>query len=584
MLPTDSLDVPCFECLIRKLVSWHFCNPLTCPMLDEWLNDADWRKYFKTDVPMKAMSHLSFEGQSKVSYCLECVPSSTIVYTANSVVGMGSIRNKHTVIDHKGQVRNIKDCMKRHYHGSLVKIDFAYANIPLELTPEHPLYVVKNVRKPQSEWREEGIDESLLNWIQAKDITNEDFIAFPRMREIKDIGIATEDLMELMGLYIAEGSFDRCKRGINITFSFGRHENGLITRTVNLIENLFGLKPCVTDTETQTAIRVVLSSKYFAPMFEQFGMGARNKTIPSWVMYLPENKQYRLLKGAVAGDGTKHRFSITYSTSSIKLAYRLRLLLFRLGILHGLHKRKPSDSEIEGREIKSLGYCYSLSISGDSARTLAQKIGMEYDGGEKTSGNFGYTTENYVFIPVKNVSTRPFRGYIYNVHVNETESYLTIHGAIHNCSEKHGQTAKVLLKEALQRAEADGSDSEGVVEKVRGVAEELSGFEDDTNTVDNPNVLVLNNMAREIRKAIYASKAELGEADIETLRQFKKDLDALVDKTYEVRQTEECPTCKVKVQAEAEEVKEKAPSLDEYGKRVSEKRRQFLQEIRGIVE
>jgi hypothetical protein len=140
------------------------------------------------------------------------------------------------------------------------------------------------------------------------------------------------------------------------------------------------------------------------------------------------------------------------------------------------------------------------------------------------------------------------------------------------------------LKEALQRAEADGSDSEGVVEKVRGVVEELSGFEDDTNTVDNPNVLVLNNMAREIRKAIYASKAELGEADIETLREFKKNLDELVDKTYEIRQTEECPTCKIKAQAEAEEVKKEVPSLDEYGKSVSEKRRQFLQEIRGIVE
>ena len=153
------------------------------------------------------------------------------------------------------------------------------------------------------------------------------------------------------------------------------------------------------------------------------------------------------------------------------------------------------------------------------------------------------------------------------------------------CSEKHGQTAKVLLREALQRATADGPDSEGVVEKVRGVVEELSGFEDDTNTVENPKVSVLNNMAREIRKSIYASQAELGGATIDTLQEIKTSIDQLVDETYIVRQTEECPTCKIKVKAEevVEKAVEKAPSLDEYGKSVSEKRRQFLEEIRGVV-
>ena len=149
------------------------------------------------------------------------------------------------------------------------------------------------------------------------------------------------------------------------------------------------------------------------------------------------------------------------------------------------------------------------------------------------------------------------------------------------CSEKHGQTAKILLREALQRATADGPDSEGVVEKVRGVVEELSGFEDDTNTVENPKVSVLNNMAREIRKTIYASQAEIGGATMDILEQVKKDLDHLVDETYNVRQTEECPTCKIEVKTE--KAVEKAPSLDEYGKSVSEKRRQFLEEIRGVV-
>ncbi|GAJ07880.1 unnamed protein product, partial [marine sediment metagenome] len=58
------------------------------------------------------------------------------------------------------------------------------------------------------------------------------------------------------------------------------------------------------------------------------------------------------------------------------------------------------------------------------------------------------------------------------------------------CSVKHGQTAKVFAREALQRAEAEGNpSSEGVKEKIRGIVEELTGMEDDTNTTTgNENV------------------------------------------------------------------------------------------------
>jgi hypothetical protein len=61
-------------------------------------------------------------------------------------------------------------------------------------------------------------------------------------------------------------------------------------------------------------------------------------------------------------------------------------------------------------------------------------------------------------------------------------------------------------------------------------------------------------------------------------------VDQLVEQTYNVRLTEECPTCKIKAKAEAKptmpEVEEpQAPSLNEYGKNVSEKRRQFLEEM-----
>jgi len=113
------------------------------------------------------------------------------------------------------------------------------------------------------------------------------------------------------------------------------------------------------------------------------------------------------------------------------------------------------------------------------------------------------------------------------------------------CLTKHSQGAKVLMREAIQRAEAGSPSDSGVLEKVRGVVEELVGFEDDSNTVQNEKVSTLNSLSRTLRKFIYAKKAEIGDASIEDLREIKDMVDKLVDAAYDVRTSEECIGCTV---------------------------------------
>jgi len=151
------------------------------------------------------------------------------------------------------------------------------------------------------------------------------------------------------------------------------------------------------------------------------------------------------------------------------------------------------------------------------------------------------------------------------------------------CAVKHGQTAKVLMREALQRAEAQDPLSEGVKEKVIGVVEELSGAEDDTTTVKNENVTKLNTAARDLRKYIYSSKAEIGGAPVDVLREIKSKVDAFVDLAYKVREEEEiCVPCVapticsgneecVKVLEEASESGDK----EEFSKAVEEAKKKY---------
>jgi hypothetical protein len=74
------------------------------------------------------------------------------------------------------------------------------------------------------------------------------------------------------------------------------------------------------------------------------------------------------------------------------------------------------------------------------------------------------------------------------------------------CASKHVGTAKILLREALQRAEK-GEPPELVLEKVRGAYEELMGAEDDTMSVSDEGIRKLNSMIRDLRKWFFTTGA-----------------------------------------------------------------------------
>jgi DNA-directed RNA polymerase subunit F len=153
------------------------------------------------------------------------------------------------------------------------------------------------------------------------------------------------------------------------------------------------------------------------------------------------------------------------------------------------------------------------------------------------------------------------------------------------CSLKHSQTAKVLMREALQRAEAGKPRDPGVQEKVRGVVEELCGLEDDTMTVSSEMVSALNTSARELRKFIYTKGAEMGKASLEDLKEIKGMVDQLVEASYTVRAAEECPQCDVESVCEGNiecmqfliDAADKAKSPEEWARFLEEAKEKYKQ-------
>jgi len=381
--------------------------------------------------------HLQQKCKINGTPCDCCLPEGTTIYTNPGIATIERPGDK--VITHTGQARKVTKTFEREYNGFLNELSIGYTNIPLRLSPEHQALVATGVRKRQRDiWRKTGISEDSLKWVPAVDLGDQDFIAFPRLKKTIDRADIDTGFAELLGWYLAEGS---CT-GSRITFSLGKGEPQNISRVKALIKDKFKVDPKVYV--KPTVVHICYTNKQDVAIFHEFGLGARNKTLPQWLLLLPHYKQRAFLKGAFAGDGHVAKYSIVYTTTSEILAYKLRLLLFRLGHLHSVMTREIGISYINGRPIIPRGPRYDLLISGDAARALDSS----FSGGTRTSGNHGWISKNYAFLPIKSNKQVPFSGMVYNIAVAEDESYLTIHGAIHNC-EKHPMAIEALSEEAL---------------------------------------------------------------------------------------------------------------------------------------
>ena len=421
-----------------------------------------------------------------------CVPPNTNIYTNPAAKTINKITEGEKVLTANGKFSAISKIFKRNYSGEMVLIKSYYCD-DLFITPEHPVLCATDVREKQKDlWRKKFRKPKII-WKMAKDLKNTDFLLFPRYKRSKDLkkikweykwinkgcfrlkgGIkpkkfsnsieikVDKNLMRLIGLYLSEGSTSENRysyRGIqkhsfNLYFSFGKHEADLINETKKLFEKVFGRQ--LKSQETHTSFDLVCSKRVIVDFFSQFGRNSSEKHLPFWIIDLPNEKLVHLIWGLIKGDGGERKYNVDYFTISEKLAHQVRLILFKLGMIHSLKRREIKDGgKIDGRIIRSNYPGFSIRISGDAARILHEKIGLKYKA-KRTSGNFGYVLDKYIMIPIRRIEKISYSGKVYNLEVPGEESYTTCAGVVHNCISKHLLATSMRLMEVGTKQLSDG--------------------------------------------------------------------------------------------------------------------------------
>ena len=422
--------------------------------------------------------------------CLFCLVPDTKIITDNGIKRIEEVNIGDNVFTHSGNFKNVTKVMKRMVNEDLIEIHLWKDNEILKLTSEHPVYAIKIkpcefARVPfcfdwSKDWGRNWnpckkctnryFEQYKPEWVQAKNLTENDLIVTPILKEtniekikisdyvtiphiIKDGNIVSStnyansvgytyqskhipneisldnDFMRLFGYYIAEG---HCTKDC-IAFTFNINEIEYINDVVNIIKNVFKTDVSIHSNNQTHSTQIIVSSRILGNFFKNvFASGAKNRHLPQWLLVADKEKQKELIKGWWRGDGSDDFNEYNIATSSYELAEQGRIILRRLGI-SSTFSRKRSKGFRWGKQYDTVFYVLRI-VGYNFLEKFSNIIGEKHhETGTRNHRSKEILTDDYIAIPIKCIKKVPYNGFVHNLKVAEDNSYCTHSGIVHNC-------------------------------------------------------------------------------------------------------------------------------------------------------
>ena len=187
---------------------------------------------------------------------------------------------------------------------------------------------------------------------------------------------------------------------------------------------------------------LTFESKRLVEAVKPFGNSASEKTIPfDFIINSNSESIKNLLRGYFEGDGhvldNKKDKTILATTVSESLANQIRLALSSIGIMSCIYKSKKRISQINERKIY---YNYDPFIIRISPSLASEKLFPGKFKKSRKHPEYVYETDSYFAVPIKEIKTINYEGYVYNIEVKEDHSYLVNGVSVKNCT--YGEYAR----------------------------------------------------------------------------------------------------------------------------------------------
>ena len=441
--------------------------------------DYDGRPIFKISCEqfVKDMKEISKDIEIIPAHCL--LPE-TLVHTNNSVKKIRDVQVGDFVLTHNNRWRKVKEVLVHNHKGKMIKITPWYFREGIETTPEHPFYGIRSYKcnwikglckkscSKLKECKNKRFERYLREWIPACELKKGDFLVYPRFNEkedIKEIDLSNyifdykdisngfiipkdarnhsgklnkiikidERFCRLLGYFLSEGYLINDN---GVGFSFHSKEKDYIQEVIFTIRDYFGFEITKIDSRRENQGDLIFSSKLLNSFFRNFYFGdnkkANSKYLPVEFTILPKKKIAEIFRGWWRGD--------TGYTVSRQLANQMKIICLKLGIIPSISfdsiqkYEKRGKHFIKERKISAkndLIIFSNLSFFEEDFGMLKENCFKKYV--NKMNRKHGWIDERYIYLPIKKIEKEDYNGEVYNLEIEEDNSYVSEFACVHNC-------------------------------------------------------------------------------------------------------------------------------------------------------
>ena len=364
-------------------------------------------------------------------YVDQCVHPETIIYTTDGPKEIQHCESGVTQIYNAlGETEVIQDVLEHVYNDEMLEIKTTHSIFPLRITPEHPVYALRNQVK--------GLNYNVIRnrlekkhatfeWVEAKELDENDMIVYSIPKYEQDVSNITEDDCRTYGIILGDG----CINCSNDTAGYVSMHTENKSDTLTYLEDYFQKRSIQTFTTVDGNITRLRWNRQLELPFRYndfYNETKQKRILPKW-LNLPVDKLKYILKGMLETDGCLSNNEVVFDSTSLNLIESARIICLKMGILtSGSIRDRVGEKHMTSRGvIENKLISYTLRIP--RTPEICDLMGLEYNDNQF----FKYMKyENYLLTRVKDVKTTQYDGIVYDLQMKHEHNYTIHNGLVHN--------------------------------------------------------------------------------------------------------------------------------------------------------
>jgi DNA (cytosine-5)-methyltransferase 1 len=356
-----------------------------------------------------------------------CFPAGTLVMTERGFEPIETVEPGVRVLTHKGRWRRVSSTMRTEAPTVLVR---GHGHFGIETTADHPFLACERRLKHRyapGSGRHRYTDPA---WVPAASLkAKKHFWATPTRAEylpVPEIGGRglkfSPEFWWFVGRWLGDGYFGERKapRNAAIIICCGHSEHNELAAHLNFAP---AVGPRAAENELRWSGRKQPTGYRFDTEHEglmlwlkaHFGKLAHGKRLPAWALTMPERDRRAMLEGYLSADGWGDHRKCETNTVSKSLALGMRLLAESLGHRVAMHLTRARQNPIEGRKVSQRDQYHLVWV-------------------RSRQHNYGGESDGLSWLRVRSVTPTNRTVPVFNISVEEDESYVAEGIVVHNCT------------------------------------------------------------------------------------------------------------------------------------------------------